>query len=78
MSSSATSWRKPAPSKSAAPCPSSALTLSLMKPTAYLVNTSRGPVVDHEALAEALRNKVLAGAGIDVYDKEPPADWAPS
>ena len=41
-------------------------TLSLMKPTAYLVNTSRGPVVDHEALAEALRAKVIAGAGIDV------------
>ncbi len=52
-------------------------TLSLMKPTAYLVNTSRGPVVDHEALAEALRAKVIAGAGIDVYDKEPPEDTYP-
>jgi D-3-phosphoglycerate dehydrogenase len=47
-------------------------TLSLMKPTAYLINTSRGPMVDHEALAEALRGKVIAGAGIDVYDNEPP------
>ena len=52
-------------------------TLSMMKPTAYLVNTSRGPVVDHEALAEALRAKVIAGAGIDVYDKEPPEDTYP-
>jgi D-3-phosphoglycerate dehydrogenase len=47
-------------------------TLSMMKSTAYLVNTSRGPMVEHEALAEALRGKVIAGAGIDVYDNEPP------
>ncbi|MHC4871692.1 MAG: C-terminal binding protein [Planctomycetota bacterium] len=47
-------------------------TLSMMKPTAYLVNTSRGPMVDTDALAEALKNKSIAGAGIDVYDKEPP------
>jgi D-3-phosphoglycerate dehydrogenase len=47
-------------------------TLALMKPTAYVVNTSRGPMVDHEALAEALREKRIAGAGIDVYDTEPP------
>jgi len=52
-------------------------TLAMMKPTAYLVNTSRGPVVDHEALAEALRGKTIAGAGIDVYDKEPPEDTYP-
>lgn len=47
-------------------------TLSLMKPTAYIVNTSRGPMVDSKALADAVRNKVIAGAAIDVFDKEPP------
>lgn len=45
--------------------------LAMMKPTAYLINTSRGPVVNEEALVEALRNKVIAGAGLDVYEKEP-------
>jgi D-3-phosphoglycerate dehydrogenase len=49
-----------------------AKTLSWMKPTAYLINTSRGPMVDAEALAEALRKKQIAGAAIDVYDREPP------
>lgn len=49
--------------------------LSLMKPTAYLVNTSRGPIVDEEALLVALREKVIAGAGLDTYGTEPlPAD----
>lgn len=42
-----------------------------MKRTAYLVNTSRGPVVDENALYEALRNKTIAGAAIDVFEKEP-------
>jgi len=50
-------------------------TLRMMKPTAYLVNTSRGPVVDEVAVAKALREKWIAGAALDVYEKEPlPAD----
>ena len=45
--------------------------LALMKKTAYLINTSRGPVVDEKALVEALKKKRIAGAGLDVYEHEP-------
>lgn len=46
-------------------------TLRMMKPTAFLVNTSRGPVVDEAALARALKENWIAGAALDVYEKEP-------
>jgi len=52
-------------------------TLRLMKPTAYLVNTSRGPVVDQAALARALRENWIAGAALDVYEKEPLPEDSP-
>jgi glyoxylate reductase len=45
--------------------------LRKMKSTAYLINTSRGPVVDEKALTKALKEKWIAGAGLDVHDKEP-------
>lgn len=45
--------------------------LSKMKNTSYLINTARGPIVNEEALANALINKTIAGAGLDVYENEP-------
>jgi phosphoglycerate dehydrogenase-like enzyme len=45
--------------------------LGLMKPTAYLINTSRGPIVDEQALVKALETRAIAGAGLDVFDIEP-------
>ena len=52
-------------------------TLSKMKPTAFLINTSRGPVFVEEDVAEALHQNRLAGVGVDVLCQEPPKDGSP-
>jgi phosphoglycerate dehydrogenase-like enzyme len=55
----------------------SATDLGMMKPTAYIINTSRGPIIDEAALIAALQNRTIAGAGLDVFDTEPlPRDHA--
>lgn len=51
--------------------------LGRMRPTALLINCARGELVDQRALAEALANRTIAGAGIDVFEQEPPADDDP-
>lgn len=54
-----------------------ARSLKQMKPTALLINTARGGLVDSRALADALINNAIGGAGIDVLEKEPPVDYDP-
>lgn len=52
-------------------------TLAMMKPTAYLINTARGALIDEAALIDALQNNVIAGAGLDVQEVEPLKDTSP-
>lgn len=52
-------------------------TLSLMKPSAFIINTSRGALIDETALIEALENAAIAGAGLDVQEVEPPKENSP-
>ena len=48
--------------------------LNMMKKTAFIINTSRGPIIDQGALLDSLKKGRIAGAGLDVFDKEPPED----
>jgi len=50
------------------------INLRLMKSTALLINTARGPIVDYSALSLALKNRIIAGAAVDVYEHEPPIE----
>ncbi len=45
--------------------------LAMMKPSAYIINTSRGPIIDEAALITALQDRTIAGAGLDVFNTEP-------
>src|SRR3546814_16773747 len=55
-------------------CSSDLARIAAMKPTAYLINTARGVIVDEKALIAALKTKRIAGAGLDVYAQEPKVD----
>ena len=52
-------------------------TLALMQPTAFLINTSRGALIDEQALIQALKDHKIAGAGLDVQETEPPVKYSP-